>query len=350
VTDLCLDMRLPGDDPSDLLGAMFECLASGPSVYLPSNFWTELNRKDLLLLATEGFKNFKRTIAQDYFTWIVGIRDPQFRFLFSHTRPLDWMGILDGAWRRDLSLPLGWRAQTQFAIFSKMLWRYAERHDSEQLLAGIDEPLLGNPFTLYLDGRLISQDLANSCLEYYSIWERFVQPTNRYPTICELGAGYGRTAYCILSVQPACRYFIVDIPPALFVAQRYLSSIFPGRKIFQFRPFRSFAEIKEELGQSDMAFLLPHQARLLPAGSFDLCINISSLHEMRREQIHTYFQMIDHLVSGYFYTKQLKVSFNALDKCTITETEYPVPERWQTVYHRAAAVQRGFFEAMYRIE
>jgi hypothetical protein len=153
-------MRLSGDDPNDLLGAMFECLASGPSVYLPSNYWTALNRKALALLATEGFKNFKRTIAQDYFTWIVGRRDPQFKFLFSHTHPLDWMGILDGAWRRDLSLPLRWRAQTQFAIFSKMLWRYAERHDPEHLLARIHEPLLGNPFNLHPDGRLISQDLA----------------------------------------------------------------------------------------------------------------------------------------------------------------------------------------------
>jgi putative sugar O-methyltransferase len=233
-------MRLSGDDPNDLLGAMFECLASGPSVYLPSNYWTALNRKALALLATEGFKNFKRTIAQDYFTWIVGRRDPQFKFLFSHTHPLDWMGILDGAWRRDLSLSLRWRAQTQFAIFSKMLWRYAERHDPEHLLARIHEPLLGNPFNLHPDGRLISQDLANSCLEYYSIWERFAQPTNRHPTICELGAGYGRTAYFILSVQPACRYFIVDIPPALFVAQRYLSSIFSGRRIFQFRPVSQF--------------------------------------------------------------------------------------------------------------
>lgn len=97
------------------------------------------------------------------------------------------------------------------------------------------------------------------------------------------------------------------------------------------------------------AFLLPHQAEMLPEGLFDLCINISSLHEMKRDQIQAYFQMIDRLTSGYFYTKQWKVSLNPVDKLTILETEYPVPQRWQTVYHRTPPVQRRFFEAMYKI-
>jgi hypothetical protein len=142
----------------------------------------------------------------------------------------------------------------------------------------------------------------------------------------------------------------VDIPPALFVAQRYLSSLFPNRKIFEFRPFGVLDDVKEELQQSELVFLLPHQAEMLPAGCIDLFVNISSLHEMKREQIESYFQMIDRLVSGYFYTKQWRVSGNRFDALTIRETEYPVPRRWQPIFHRTPAIHRGFFEAMYQIE
>lgn len=350
MSDFSLDRRLSAhDDSNDLVGAMFKCLATGPSVYLPSAFWTKFNQKDIALLNAEGFKNFKRTIALNYFTWMVRPWSTQFRFLMLRTRPADWPGIVNGAWRQDKNLPFDRFTQTAFAIFSKMLWRYAERRDYAHLLAETEEPAFGNPFSLYLNGRLISQDLANSCLEYYAIRDGFTFPADRRPTILELGAGYGRTAYFILTAQPACRYFIVDIPPALFVAQRYLSAVFKDRKVFKFRPFRSFDEVKEELRQADLAFLLPHQAEMLPYGLFDLCINISSLHEMKREQIQAYFQMIDRLTSGYFYTKQWKVSLNLFDKLTITETEYPVPRRWRAVYHRTPVVHRKFFEAMYKI-
>ena len=345
-----LDKQLPkDDDPDDLVGAMNDCLATGPSVYWPSAFWTELNRKTIALLDAEGFANFKRTISLNYFTWLVRPWSDQFRFLMLRTRPLDWPGIVNGVWRQDKSLPFRGSSQTAFAIFSKMLWRYAEHRDSEHLLARIEEPVLGNPVSLYLNGRLISQDLANSCLEYYSIREKFAFVADRRQNIFELGAGYGRTAHFILSAQPTCRYFIVDIPPALAVAQHYLSSLFSDHKVFTFRPWRSFNEVKDELVQTDLAFLLPHQAEMLPDGFFDLCINISSLHEMKREQIRAYFRMIDRLTSGYFYTKQWKVSLNLGDKLTITEREYPVPQRWQTVYRRTPLVHRRFFEAMYKI-
>ena len=38
---------------------------------LPSRYWEELNSKNLEQLADSGFENFKRTVARNYFTWIV---------------------------------------------------------------------------------------------------------------------------------------------------------------------------------------------------------------------------------------------------------------------------------------
>lgn len=328
---------------------MFDALSNGNPIYHPSKFWEELNEKNVRQLESGGLQNIKQTIARNYFTWVVGRRDQQFRFLARHTKLLSWPAILKGIFSHDPSFPLNQREQRQLIIFTRMLWKFAERFDSEQLLTHIDEPLEGNPFKIYLNGRLISQDLANSLLEYYSIREYFRVNADEKAIICELGAGYGRNAYVFLKALSKCKYIIVDIPPALYISQNYLSAVFRDKKIFSFRPFDRFSDVEKEFNDADIVFLLPHQAELLPAKSVDLFINISSLHEMKLDQIHTYFKLIDKLTTGFFYMKQWWVSHNAQDGLTITPKDYPVPQNWKQLYLRAANVQTYFFESMYSL-
>ena len=328
---------------------MFDCLSQGSEVYLPPKFWDALNRKNLDQLKSNGLKNFKQTIAQNYFTWIVGHKDKQFKYLLRKTNLLDWPSILKGMFTYDADSPLRRKQQRRLTIFTKMLWKYAESNDSENLLKSLDEPEIGNPLKIFLNNKLISQDLANSLLEYYSIRECFNIPSSESVTICELGAGYGRNAHVFVNAFPRCKYLIVDIPPALYVAQHYLTSVFRDKKIFTFRCFDDFDKVKEEFQDADIAFLLPHQVELLPKKKIDLFINISSLHEMKMEQIHAYFKLIDSMTTGFFFTKQWLVSRNPADGIVVTAEDYPIPNNWRQLYHRTSKVQSYFFEAMYAI-
>jgi len=328
---------------------MFDCIARGDSIYLPSKFWEALNEKNLGQLETAGIANFKQTIAQNYFTWVIGRRDKQFRFLVKHTNLSSWPSVLRGLFTHDTTSSLNRKQQRELDVFTRMLWKFAERIDVEGVLKRLEEPREGNPFKIYVNGRLISQDLANSVLEYYSIREKFTVANTEKVTICELGAGYGRNAYVFMKVFPKGKYIIVDIPPALYVSQQYLSAVLTDKKIFRFRCFDSFKEVEREFQDCDVAFLLPHQAELLPDKSIDLFINISSLHEMKIEQIHAYFKLIDRLTHGYFYTKQWFESRNPVDGITVTPGDYPVPDQWRQIYHRTARVQTYFFEALYAI-
>lgn len=328
---------------------MFESLRQGNPVYLPSKYWEALNRKNLDQLATGGIENFKRTIALNYFTWIVGKKDEQFRYLLRHTRLLDWPSILKGIFQYDPAWRDKRKRYAEFAVFTLMLWNYAKRADAEGILKRIEEPEEGGPFPIRSGRKLISQDLANSVLEYYSMREHFRVPPDGKATICELGAGYGRNAYVFLHALPRCKYIIVDIPPALYVSQRYLAAVFRDRKIFGFRPFGDFKDVASEIDQADLIFLLPHQAEMLPGKSVDLFVNISSLHEMKPEQIGAYFELIDRLTRGYFYSKQWLVSRIPYDDITISRSDYPVPGSWRELYSRKARVQESFFEAMYAI-
>jgi len=331
-----------------ILQSMFDCLKQGNNVYLPSKFWDALNRKNIDQLAGEGIRNIKRTVAQNYFTWVIGRNHEQFRFLLKNTPLRAWPSMCGALMRPDKTLDLTRTKKMELILFTAMLWNYAKDRDREGLLAAMDEPLAGNPFKIYVNNKLVSQDLANSLLEYYSIREQF-SPSAGTTSVCELGAGYGRNAFVFLKAIPSCKYVIVDIPPALHVSQHYLSEVFPEKKIFSFRCFKTYAEIEKEFESSDICFLLPHQAEVLPRKYFDLFINISSLHEMKMDQIQTYFKLIDRLTRGCFYSKQWLVSNNPDDGTKITEGDYPVPPTWRELYHRTAKVQVSFFEAMYAL-
>jgi putative sugar O-methyltransferase len=331
------------------LQRMFDGLGAGDPVYLPSRFWSKLNELNLAQLRTQGIANFKRTLARNYFTFVPSVIDNQFRFLLRHTRFGDWPALLANLPRYERDAGLTRKQHWELVLFTRMLWRYAEAHDPLGLLKKIGEPTLGNPFAITLDGQPVSQDLANSALEYYSIAGGTGLTAVAAPVICELGAGYGRNAYLFLKALPNCRYIIVDIPPALYVSQQYLSQLFPEKKIFRFRDFGDDPAALNEISASQIAFLLPHQAARLRAKSIDLFVNISSLHEMRPDQIATYLALIGRVTRGHFYSKQWFVSKNREDGLRLRPQDYPIPADWNCVYLRRAAVQAAFFEALYAI-
>jgi putative sugar O-methyltransferase len=328
--------------------AMFDEFARFRDEILPSRYWEELNRKNLQQLADSKYDNFKRTLARNYFTWIVNPLNKQIRFLMGEAGVWQSIAIVASAVcspRHDL---MKRRHTIYYNMLTNLLWAYVEKNDANGLLDRLSEPKEGNPPQVMRNGRLISQDLANSLLEYEAILHPELDQ-QEVRTILELGPGYGRTAYVFLTLQPGCRYILVDIPPALYVAQRYLSSVFGERNIFEFRPFHDFAAVKREFEDAEVIFLTPNQIELLPDKSVDLFINISSLHEMRMDQIRYYFQEIERLTRRYFYFKQWQETTVPYENETIKEADYPVGKDWSLIYRRQCKVQSKFFEALYEL-
>lgn len=328
------------------LDAMFADLQRGRPEVQPSKYWLKLNKDNQGQLFASGFDNFRRTVAKDYFTWTRMVPwDDQFLFLIRNLPLSTTVANVFRSFLRPKHRHIPLRESLTYNFLSNMVWDYAVRSFPE--MEKLSEPPIGNPPQLHRKGRLISQDLANSGLEAQFILSGLPN-TLKVQTVGELGAGYGRTAHALLTLRPNIRYVVIDIPPALYVSQCYLAAVYPNRKVFKWRPFNSYAEIKDEFESADLAFLLPSQIELLPDEHFDLFINISSLHEMSIEQIRYYFAQIRRLTrrQGCFYLKQWRVSPRIpYHDFVIRREDYPFDE-WQVLVEQQARIQTHFFEAL----
>lgn len=335
-----------------LLKMMLSELSKSPQIYQPSDFWQKLNSKHLHQLEQDTLDNFKRTVNTKYFNWgILGILRHQLTPLTFALKQSNFSPFLKSSIGSKNQLVksgrnLNWFSTTVYKVYIASFADYINVHDPLNLLKLLSEPLIGNPLIVKYKNMTLSQDLCNSIHEFYSITGKI--RLRRNARIAELGAGYGRLAYVFLKTLPASHYVVIDIPPALFISQMYLSQVFTAEKIFTFRPYKKFAQIRNEYEKARIQFMLPHQLEMIPEKYFDLIINISSLHEMTLPQIKHYFFLIDRVGSGYFYTKQWRKS-RVKDNQFITEKEYPIPAHWRTIFHRTHPVQSLFFEALYKI-
>ena len=350
-----------------------EVAASLP-LYRPSKFWVDLNQINQAMLDELGLDNLKRTVAQNYFNWLVTNRlDPQYRavrrlwarrptlrpYLNRMTAPRllktlqPYLGRLKkpsmAVTAMGTAPTIGRRELRIYKLFVGMLWEYAVQQDWSGISKRTVEPMLGNPIELYRRGKLISQDLANSIREYNAILSGDRELARSVKRVAELGAGYGRLGHVFLS-EGQTKYFIFDLPPALFVSQWYLSTAHPAKTAFNFRHFERFSEIEQELERCDVAFLTPNQMALFPDGYFDIFASISTLPEMAPDQISNYLIQAERLSARYIYLKQWLDWENPADGHRVSLDTMRLGDRWRPFLDRKDAVQPQFFERLWRSE
>jgi putative sugar O-methyltransferase len=348
----------------DLIEQMREEVRAAPAVDQPSGFWTDMGRVNERVLDWAGEANFKRTLNQNYFNFIpIAPDDPR---MLRMRRLVGSLGKirLDRYAAEDPDLdPASWISwYPNYYIFKEpnrdakrelyreylaLMYEYALLRDRSGLLATLDEPELGNPIRVRRNGRLISQDIVNSVRERNSILSAGKLASHTPFNLAELGAGYGRLGYVMLKTT-ACRYFVFDIPPALYLSQCYLTALFPERHAFLFRRFGRFDEIESELSRADIAFFTPNQLAEFPPGYFDVFATISSIHEMRRDQISHYMTLMGRTTKRAIYLKQQKDYVNPVDNLIIGKNDYPLPVGWSVTHERFDLINPGFFERIYQ--
>lgn len=342
------------------LEAMVAEVEESGGILKPSRFWEGFATRNTSTLRGDGLESFKRSVNFNYFQWVINSpRQPEFASILRAWARRPSVGALRA---RVCGSPVDWnrpRAKRQLplrlrprghALYVGMLWDVARRNVPRTVADRLEEPELGDPIAVRYRGRRISEDLANSLLEYGSIAECVSGPRLRDATLLEIGAGYGRFADLFLAAQPHARAVIVDIPPALALAQAYLTARHPALPTHRFSRGCGNTTLTQAVNDSRLAFLTPNQfAALAPIGA-DVVVNISSLHEMLPEQVTEYLRLIDrHAAGGFFYTKQWARWFNKVDGVQTDQASYPYPPSWRRLFERTPVAQPAFFEALFAI-
>jgi putative sugar O-methyltransferase len=148
-------------------------------------------------------------------------------------------------------------------------------------------------------------------------------------TVCEIGSGTGNFA-SLLYHHFKTKLFLVDLPKTLLFSFCYLSQVFPNIKILLPNEIESG---NFEIDQYDIVMITPNQISIIPDRSVDLTVNISSMQEMTKNSINTYFDMIDRITKpkGYFFSNN-RVE-KVMDGELIRFSEYPWRTNTRTVFY-----------------
>jgi putative sugar O-methyltransferase len=329
--------------------AMLKELAGSPQ-FLPSAFWSELNQKNIEMLEAQGLEDFKRTISQNYYNWLV--TSPA-HVMFRHAL-LRWLrrpNILPFRTRlADISqlrvttsenpVALSWFQQQVYRVYVSLVWDIMLKADRHQLHRHLSEPTLGNPIRVRNGAELITQDLANSILECNAIAD--LAGTSTRPRVAEFGAGYGRTAYAYAATQPG-QYFIFDIPPALAVAQWYLQKSLGAERVFAFQSIDRFEDVADRMERASVVMLTPNQLLKFPPAYFDVIVSISTLPEMSPVQVNMYLDLFRRYSRKSIFLKQWKRWRNPADGTDLDVGSYAFDETWRVVLDQTDPINPMFF-------
>ena len=330
-------------------------------VYVPSKFWNTHGKFHLQLLERYGIENFKRTVSHHYQNWyMISREDPQVRQLFN-TWPRHWvlepwfnlMEIPDNVGLHSLSFenpvnPLASSEQREiYRVAVGLLWEFVKSTDTFNVLDQLTESEIGNPIRIWRKSRLISSDLAHSVRERNMLLNALSLGGGEKLVVGELGAGHGRLAE-IFGLTTNFRCFTFDITPALYVSQWYIKSRFPKEKVFEFRHFDDFAEIRDELQECRFAFFTANQIEKLPNACLDLFVNMNSLMEMQADQIRNFLHHIDRLTRVAFLSRQLQHWVNTLDHHAVTKSTFAMHDRWQLVLDTVDDIHPDYFNQIWK--
>jgi hypothetical protein len=342
----------------DAVHAMMHEISQSDSVFFPSGYWDDLNKQNLDMLEAGGLENFKRTLSQNYFNWLVtSPRHPLFRHALkewcfhpdampftTNLAEADGLKVTTGT--GPLALTLSALRLDFYRLYVCFVWGIMCRHDHHRLHDLLREPQVGNPFRVMHGQHLLSQDLASSILEC-NILADLTAGVSR-PRIAEVGAGYGRLAYAYAQSQPG-QYYVFDIPPALAVAQWYLEQTLGGERLFKFRHFERLTDVASEIESASVVMLTPNQMRKFPDRYFDVALSISTLPEMRQDQVDLYLREFQRLSRGHIFLKQWKTWKNPTDGTDLTPESYRFAPQWRVTLDRTDPVVPTFFNRIWSL-
>ena len=165
----------------------------------------------------------------------------------------------------------------------------------------VTEPVLGSPEVFPYRDNLFSANFVKNVVSAYKIGKKFKKNSEKETAIdvCEIGAGFGSTAYLLHEALNIRSYTVIDLPENLYLSSIYLPLCMPDR---------SHGLVSEHNRTSlscagELNFCISNLIDKLEKKDFDLVINVASMGEMPLETAQAYSDWVSgHLKpDGLFY-------------------------------------------------
>lgn len=168
--------------------------------------------------------------------------------------------------------------------------------------------------------------------------------------IIELGAGYGRIPENLIRSNVKKTYIVIDIPPALYLSQKYLSYNFPSHKILKYTIKMSSQNLKENLRLFDLVFLSLHQMtfliNILPIEkTIVMCIN--ALQEFPKHTIIQIFEKLNEIAKyAYIKSANLKINNPYKDELLSFDSIIKILNKWNIKNKKSDTFPSNYSEAI----
>ena len=330
--------------PKELIKT-FDLYLNSPSYNWSSKMWRHMIMLHMNLIASGKYKNYENIMSRLYFTWTEidedlikdsckNIQHNKIDLnvnLFKKQDNLDWTGSIN----HNLILLLLYEN-----IKSKKVFKYLNKIKKNDSIV---------EHSLNINDLEITQDNLNALSEYEKIENLLDKLDVKKKRFLEVGAGSGRTAKVILSINNDAKYVIADLPPAINVSFNNLKTSFPNKKVA-----KGFELNQEDLNiafdKNDILFIFPHQIKFFSKKTFDISIAIDCLHEMKRRIVKDYminFENVSKLV--YFKVWEyagLPYSFYQYYSVHRKE-DYFIKDHWKEHLKKRCIYPSKFFELGY---
>ena len=282
--------------PKDLIET-FNLYINSPSYDWSSKFWRHVMMLHLNLIASGKYKNYENIMSRLYFTWVEMEED----LINNYSKEIqnNKIDLKVNLFKKQENL--NWTASINHNLILLLLYENIKSKKVFKYLNKINKNSSIVENSLNINDLEITQDNLNSLSEYEKIEDLLGNLSSRKKRFLEVGAGSGRTAKVILSINDDAKYVIADLPPAIDVSFKNIKASFPNKKITKGFNLNEM-DLKTAFEKNDILFIFPHQIKFFTEKTFDISIAIDCLHEMDKKIVKDYMSSFEQ-VSKLLYFK-----------------------------------------------
>ena len=162
--------------------------------------------------------------------------------------------------------------------------------------------LFGNPENFFhINQKLYTISLLDYYVRYAYCCKFF--DFDSINSILEIGSGSGKQIEVIKKLHPKITFYVLDIPPQLYVCEQYLSSIFPD-SVVSYRKTRDMKKIPDE-SEGKIFIIGNWKISEIENLTYELFWNTVSFQEMEPDVVLNYLKFVNQQSTKFVFLNEM---------------------------------------------